>query len=269
MAAYRHGPLRERVVKSSSVSSSTGVSQCHPLRPIQYKGWSHESMKAAMKAVIDDTFLTSDEEEELVSFLCRTASIGHGRTRQEVIAIVERVLSSRGVTKSVSSGWWAAFVGRHPELALRTPATLSLARASASDRYVIDRYFEELESAFEENGLVDKPCLIFNMDETGMPLDPKPLKIVTWKGHKNPSQVSSGLKSQVTVVGCVSAGGQCLPPMVIWDRKNLPPELGLWEKFQELYMVSPARAGLTRSSLTSGSPYTFSAMLLLLVPCCY
>ena len=91
------------------------------------------------------TFLTSDEEEELVSFLCRTASIGHGRTRQEIIS-VERVLSSRGVTKSVSSGWWAAFVGRHPELALRTPATLSLARASASDRYVIDRYFEELES---------------------------------------------------------------------------------------------------------------------------
>ena len=189
-----------------------------------------------------------------------TVSIGHGRTRQEVIAIVERVLSSRGVTKSVSSGWWAAFVGRHPELALRTPATLSLARATASDRNVLDCYFEELESTFEENGLVDKPCLIFNMDETGMPLDPKPLKIVTWKGHKNPSQVSSGLKSQVTVVGCVSAGGQCLPPMVIWDRKNLPPD-----PMGEV----PGRAGLTRSSLTSGSPYTFSAMLLLLVPCCY
>ena len=121
---------------------------------------------------------------------------------------------------------------------MRTPATLSLARASASDRYVIDRYFEELESAFEENGLVDKPCLIFNMDETGMPLDPKPLKIVTWKGHKNPSQVSSGLKSQVTVVGCVSAGGQCLPPMVIWDRKNLPPELAVGEVPGTIYGLS-------------------------------
>ena len=43
----------------------------------------------------------------------------------------------------------------------------------------------------------------------------KPLKIVTWKDHKNPSQVSSGVKSCViTVVGCVGAGGQCLPPMV-------------------------------------------------------
>ncbi len=63
---------------------------------------------------------------------------------------------------------------------------------------------------------MDQPCLIFNMDEGGMPLDPMPLKIVTWKGHKNPSNVSGGLKTQITVVGCVSAGGQCLPPMVIW-----------------------------------------------------
>ena len=64
-------------------------------------------------------------------------------------------------------------------------------------------------------------------DETGMPLDPKLLKVVTQRGHKNPSQVSGGVKTQITLVGCVIAGGQCLPPMVIWDCKNLPPQLGL------------------------------------------
>ena len=112
---------------------------------------------------------------------------------------------------------------------MRTPATLSLARANATDRVVIDNYFDELERALDENRLVDRPCQIFNMDETGMPFDPQPLKVVAWRGHKNPTQVSSGLKSQVTVVGCVSAGGQCAPPMVIWDRKNLPPELAVGE----------------------------------------
>ena len=121
---------------------------------------------------------------------------------------------------------------------MRTPATLSLARASASDRDIIDNYFDELESTLEANELLDKPCQIFNVDETGMPLDPKPLKIVTWKGHKNPSQVSSGVKSQITVVGCVSAGGQCLPPMVIWDRKNLPPELAMEEVPGTVYGLS-------------------------------
>ena len=52
---------------------------------------------------------------------------------------------------------------------LCTPATLSLARASASDRCVLDDYFDELESTLTEN---DSPCRIFNMDEKGMPFEP-------------------------------------------------------------------------------------------------
>ena len=261
-------------VKSSILHhSSPKYYACMPLRPPQYKHWAQENMHAAMRAVIEEsksvreaaqqydvpkstlgdrvsgrvlpgatsgppTYLTSDEEKELVSFLCRVSEIGHGRTRQEVIAIVERALASRGNSRKVSSGWWSSFISRHPEIVLRTPATLSLARASASDRCVLDNYFDELESTLTENDLLDSPCLIFNMDETGMPFDPCPLKVVTWKGHKNPSQVSSGVKSQVTVVACVSAGGQCLPPMVIWDRKMLPPELAVGEVPGTIYGLS-------------------------------
>ena len=61
---------------------------------------------------------------------------------------------------------------------LRTPATLSLSHAGASDRCVLDSYYDELESTLVENDLNDNPCLIFNMDETGMPLDPNKPKIV-------------------------------------------------------------------------------------------
>lgn len=274
MASY--APLRDRIFASSSdlcLSTPSSIFKPGPIRPSQYKDWSPECMKAAMKAVIESgvsireaaqlhrvpkstlgdrisgrvlpgatsgpsCYLSNEEEEELVNFLCRVARIGQGRTRQEVIAIVERVLTSRGNARIVSTGWWASFISRHPSVALRTPATLSLARAAASDRVTLDNYFDELEHTLEENGLVDQPCLIFNMDETGMPLDPKPLKVVTWRGHKNPSQVSGGVKTQITVVGCVSAGGQCLPPMVIWDRKNLPPQLAVGEIPGTIYGLS-------------------------------
>jgi len=184
-----------------------------------------------------------------------------------VTAIAERVLSCHGKVRTVTPGWWTSFTTRHPNLVLCTPATLSLARATVSDPDIIDNYFNELESTSKVNEILEKPCQIFNIDETGMPLDPKPLKIVTWKGHKNPSQVSSGVKSQITVVGCVSAGGHCLPPMVIWDRKSLPPEWR-WGRFQGLYMGYPARAGLIKSYFTCGSPSTSSCMLLQLVHCC-
>ena len=269
-----YAPLRERVyIGYVGPSVSDHDESLLPSRPCTYKGWTQESMTSAIKAVVDDgmsvrgaaeyygvpkstlgdrisgrvlpgaksgpnTYLSSEEEEELVNFLCRTALVGHARTRKEVLAIVNRILSSRGKNKDVSPGWWAAFVARHPMLTLRTPATLSISRANATDPVVIDSYFDELERALEENGLTDKPCQIFNMDETGVPLDPNPLKIVTWRGHKNPAQVSSGSKGQVTVVGCVSAGGQCLPPMVIWDRKHLPPELAVGEVPGTIYGLS-------------------------------
>ena len=120
----------------------------------------------------------------------------------------------------------------HPKLTLRTPTTLSLFRTNATDPQVINT----LEMTLEENGLTDKPCQIFNIDETGMPLDLSPLKVVTWSGDKTPAQVSSGSKVQVTVVGCVSVRGQCLPPMVIWD-KNVFHSNSLLVRCLEQYMV--------------------------------
>ena len=103
-----------------------------PLRPVQYKSWSEENMSKAISAVVQDeiavrkaaalynvpkstlgdritgrvlpgstsgpaTYLTAQEEKELATFLCRSAAIGYGRTRSEVMAIVERILASRGI----------------------------------------------------------------------------------------------------------------------------------------------------------------------------
>ena len=42
----------------------------------------------------------------------------------------------------------------------------------------------------------------------------------------------------VTVVGCVSASGQCLPFVIIWDRKALPPELVVGEVPRTIYGLS-------------------------------
>lgn len=96
----------------------------------------------------------TNEEEELVTFLCRVAQIGQGCTRQKVIAIIEGVLASCGNARAISSGWWTSFISRHPTVALRTPATLLLAWVGASDRGSLDNYFDELESTLEGNGLL-------------------------------------------------------------------------------------------------------------------
>ena len=59
--------------------------------------------------------------------------------------------------------------------------------------------------------------MIYNVDETGMPLNHRPPNVVAKCGQKN----STGDKSQVTVVGCVSAVGQVIPPYIIFDAASL------------------------------------------------
>lgn len=46
-----------------------------------------------------------------------------------------------------------------------------------------------IEEALMVNNLFDKPHQVFNLDETGVPLDPKPLKVVASCGEKNPSNI--------------------------------------------------------------------------------
>lgn len=237
-----------------------------------YKQWSEEQMKRAVDAVIisrlsvrraamqfnvpkstlgdrisgriqpgsvsgPPKYLTPSEESELSRFLSRCCQIGYARSKLEVIALVQRILDSKGMKVTVTHGWWDSFRKRHPEFVLRVPAPVSQARSKATDPEVFMRYFDLLEETIKENGLDGKPGQIFNMDESAMPLDPKSPKLVFDKGC-HASCVSSGDKAQITIVACVSATGFCLPPMVIWDRQSLSPELTIGEVPGTIYGLS-------------------------------
>ena len=177
----------------------------------------------------------NDDEDDLVRFLINCGKIGFPRSRMEVMAIVQQFCESKRIHAVVSHGWWERFCQRHPCVSLRTAATLSSARVRSSTTKEIDTYFDVLEQTLLENELLDKPCQIYNLDETGMPLDPKKLKVVSKKGVKNSSYVSSGSKSQITAVGCISASGYAIPPMVVWDRKTLHPDMTVGEILGTFY----------------------------------
>ena len=245
---------------------------CSDTKKGSYKQWSEVSMSAAVKAVVQDgisvrraselyniprstladrvtgrvlpgaksgppKILTDEEEEELVSFLCRLSDIGYPKTRRQVVNLVNQIAISRGRPK-ISMSWWDSFRRRYSHLSLRSASTLSVARAKASDPKCIKRYFDILEETLRENELMDMPTSIFNMDETGMPLDPKAHKTIHPCGKKDAHCTSSGTKVQITVVGCVNAAGQSLPPMIILDRKTLNPVLAEGEIPGTLYGLS-------------------------------
>jgi len=63
------------------------------------------------------------------------------------------------------------------------------------------------------------PSQIYNVDETGVPLNSNPPKVP--KGMKKPRYQSPRQKGQITVVACGNAVGNVLPPLIIFDAKNM------------------------------------------------
>ena len=194
----------------------------------------HVSGKIALGAKSGpDPYLSFEKEEELASFLVQTAEIGYPHTKRQVLALVQQIINKKGIDANVSNGWWERFCQRHPSITLRAAVPFSLARAVASDSEVVNKYFDLLEECLQQNEILNKPGLIFNCDETGLPLNPTWLKVVDKVGSKNPSIVTSGDKSQLT-----SAAGYTIPPFVIFDRKALNPKLTEGEVSGTLYSLS-------------------------------
>jgi hypothetical protein len=172
-------------------------------------------------------YLSNEEESELVKFIIGCADVGYARSRKQIIATVESYLVNvkgyPGVT--LSNGWWEKFRARHPKISVRTAERLAYCRSISCDPRILGSYLEMLRRILDEYGILNVPSQIFNCDESGFPLDYKPLKVAARKGCKHPTTIISGDKGQITVLACVSAAGITIPPMVIFDRKTLKAEL--------------------------------------------
>ena len=71
-----------------------------------------------------------------------------------------------------------------------------------------------------------------------MPLDYKQPKRIALKGMKKVHGLSTGNKSQITIVGCGNAAGQTLPPMVIFKGERFNHEWSVGEVPDTLYGMS-------------------------------
>ena len=90
---------------------------------------------------------------------------------------------------------------------------------------VFHHYFDLVGETFTKYDLKDKPSQIYNCDESGMPLEHKLPRVVAIKGTKKVRQISSGNKTQITVLGCCSASGQVIPLMVVFSGKKFNHDL--------------------------------------------
>ena len=115
-------------------------------------------------------YFNSNEEDELATFLKEASRIGYGKTKREVLLIVQKTLEQKGNKPEHfnGEGWYHRFMQRHPTLSLRSADPLSYVRTIALTPEKLNSYFDLLETTLREKELLNKPNLIYNMDESGM-----------------------------------------------------------------------------------------------------
>ena len=174
-------------------------------------------------------YLTHEEEQELYDWLLICANIGYPKSRDEVIGIVLQTLVKKGVPGEdfKGRGWWLRFMQRWPQLTLRKGDALAQPRAFAVNAGTMKNYYDLLLTTLIEHDLLNCPSRTFNMDESGLPLDHKPSKVIALKGTKKVHCRTSGNKMQITILACPNAAGTVIPPMVIFQGERLNAE---WTK---------------------------------------
>ena len=90
-------------------------------------------------------------------------------------------MKQKGLDVTVSSGWWKSFLGRHPALTLRIGEGISCSRALGANPTAVSQYFDLLSQTLSDEELTTKPCQIFSLDETGIPLSPVAPKVIAKK----------------------------------------------------------------------------------------
>ncbi|XP_067649060.1 uncharacterized protein [Haliotis asinina] len=164
-------------------------------------------------------------EDGIADQIKAAALTGFGITRRQLVLKVARICRRLKLTTPFKNdvpgkGWIAGFMKRHPDIHLRSPVPLTTIRARMLNPCVTNSYFEELEELVQSLKLNDKPHLIWNIDETSVPLTHKPTKVLAEAGVKNVPGRVGNIRDNVTVLACINAAGGNIPPMAIVKGKT-------------------------------------------------
>ncbi|KAJ4438724.1 hypothetical protein ANN_14671, partial [Periplaneta americana] len=111
--------------------------------------------------------------------------------------------------------WFTGFM-RKSDIRLRKPEGLSKSRAEGMNKQAVTDFFDLYRNLCETE-IGTKLHLIFNVDETGLPLNNFPPKIVAAKSTREVVKKTSVERGEnVTIVACFSASGVFIPPFAIF-----------------------------------------------------
>lgn len=169
--------------------------------------------------------LPREYENQLAQCLRTLEKWGFGLSRDEVMDMVQKFVKLNDLKSRFKDGrpgpdWFVNFRQRH-NLSIKKPQGVEYVRMSQVNPYVVNGFFDLLEKTIQENGLTNKPHLIFNCDETSFSHDPSKTKVVGGKGQKCTRTISSAGRENTSVLMAASAAGDKHPILCVFKGKNI------------------------------------------------
>jgi hypothetical protein len=172
----------------------------------------------------NETIFSPEEELAMVANAEQYARLGFGYSNtalQRTAGELAYEMGRRSTDKPLSNCWLYGFLRRWGDrIKSIKPASLDSHRAKHTTPESVAEYFNNLEEAFMKYSLVDRPDLIYNLDETGISPEHRPPNVIAPVEGKTHS-VTSPRSANTTVIACVNAAGNHLPPYFIFKGTNV------------------------------------------------
>lgn len=174
-----------------------------------------------MKKSGGQTALTKEEEVMFVKVIKQLSEWSFPLTKMDIRLLVKNYLNKKGknvrVFKNNLPGvdFVNGFMKRN-NLTQRLATNIVRSRASVS-REDVSKFFENIKATLKNAC----PNNIFNFDETNFSDDPGAKKVVVLRGCKRVERIMEHYKMAVSLMFCISAAGDILPPFVVYKGKHL------------------------------------------------
>lgn len=184
--------------------------------------------KAAATTLGRKCVLGSELEKQLVEYVLKMESKFYGLTMIDLrrmayqLAIRNKIKHPFSSSGLAGRAWIDLFLKRHPTLSVRKPTGTSFARAAGFCKERVDGFFDLLEKQMPYS-----PNNVYNVDETGLTIvQTKVSPVIGLKGKRQIASLTSAERGAlITVIFCMSAAGNFVPPLVIFPRKNMNIQL--------------------------------------------
>lgn len=192
---------------------------------------------------------TIQEENHLMEYVLTMSKMHYGlskiKTRQ--IAFQFALANNKKMPKKwldmklAGIDWLRGFLERNPELSVRKPEAISLARATSFNKKNVFDFFDNLSDVLRRYKF--GPEAIYNVDETGVKTVQNTTSVLAKKGSKQVGQITSAERGHlVTMCIAVNAIGNSIPPFYVFPR----------HKFKENLMLKGATPGSNGAASPSG-----------------